>query len=217
MRAVTKVCKHISALSQKFRDTKNGHWFILTPDQLYDQYLYLIPNLPSDTTKWTIQLNSQYYQALTEELRDRMMDNNLFSIPVNNGIPSKEESVAALRVFRANAVRVFKTLTLQEARIERLMKGNCKVRHSLIAYFKQEHIFHQQQTLLSKHCILFPNINRSLIYNNNHGHLYTMMSTEEVYFGHHSHQRKRRLLAIRLQVGIIIPTTSERFLQWANV
>ena len=36
---VTEVCKQISALHQKFRDPKNGHWFILTPDQFYDQYL----------------------------------------------------------------------------------------------------------------------------------------------------------------------------------
>ena len=39
MRAITEVCKQISALSQKFRYPKNGNYFILTPDQLYDQYL----------------------------------------------------------------------------------------------------------------------------------------------------------------------------------
>ena len=64
MRAVTEVCKKISSISQQFRDSKSGHWFILTSDQLYDQYLEFIPNLPSDTPKWTIQLSSQYYQAL---------------------------------------------------------------------------------------------------------------------------------------------------------
>ena len=58
MRAITEVCKQISALSQQFRYPRSGHWFILTPDQLYDQYLESIPNLPSDTTKWTIQLSS---------------------------------------------------------------------------------------------------------------------------------------------------------------
>ena len=39
MRAVTEVFKEISSLSKKFRHPRNGHWFILTPDQLYDQYL----------------------------------------------------------------------------------------------------------------------------------------------------------------------------------
>ena len=112
MRAVTEVCTHISALSQQFRDPKNGHWFIPTPNQLYDQYLELILNLPSYTTKWTIQLSSQYYQALTEELRDMMTDDNYFSLIVKNEIPSKEESVAALRVVRAHAVWVYKKLTL---------------------------------------------------------------------------------------------------------
>ena len=33
MRDLTKVCNQISALSQQFRGPKNGHWFILTPDQ----------------------------------------------------------------------------------------------------------------------------------------------------------------------------------------
>ena len=66
MRAVTELCKHISALYQKFRDPKNGQWFILATDQLYDQYLELIPNTSSDTTKWVIRLSLQYYQELTE-------------------------------------------------------------------------------------------------------------------------------------------------------
>ena len=63
-------------------------------------------------------------------------------------ITSKYESVADLRVVWAHAVRVQKTLTLEEARIERSMKGNCKGRQSLLAHFPQEHNFQQQQKLL---------------------------------------------------------------------
>ena len=55
-------------------------------------------------------VGSQYYQALTEELRDRIMDYNSFSLQVKNGIPSKEESVTVL-------VQVYKMLTLEEDRI----------------------------------------------------------------------------------------------------
>ena len=50
------------------------------------------------------------------------MDNDLFSLPVKNGITSKEESVASLRVVRAHTVRVYKKMILEEARIGRLMK-----------------------------------------------------------------------------------------------
>ena len=132
---VTKVCKQISALSQNFIDPKSGHWFILTPDQLYDQYLELFPNLPSDTTKWTIQLISHYYQALTGELRDRMMDNNYFSLLAQNCISSKEESVADLRVFQSHTVRFYKTLTIEEVIIERLMKGNYTWQQSRLTHF----------------------------------------------------------------------------------
>ena len=110
--AVTEVCKHISSISQQFRDPKNGHWFILTSDQLYDHYLEFIPNLTSYTTKWMIKLILQYYQALTEEFRYIIINNNSFSIPFKNWVPSKEELVAALIVVRSHVVQVYKTLTL---------------------------------------------------------------------------------------------------------
>ena len=76
------------------------------------------------------------------------MDDNSFSLPVKNGIPSKWESVAYLRVVRAHAVRVYKTLTLGEAIIERLTKGNNKGRQILLAHCPQEHNFQQQHPLL---------------------------------------------------------------------
>ena len=76
------------------------------------------------------------------------MDYDSFSLPVNNGNTSKEESVASLRFVRSHAVRVYKTLTLEEAIIERLMKGKNKGQQSLLAHFPQEHDFQQQQPLI---------------------------------------------------------------------
>ena len=52
-----------------------------------------------------------------------MMDDILFSLPVKNGIPSKEDAVAALIVVWADTVLVYKILTLEEAKIEHLMKA----------------------------------------------------------------------------------------------
>ena len=75
------------------------------------------------------------------------MDDNLFSLPVKNGIPFKEESVAALRVVQAHAVRVYKTLILEEAIIECLKKGNNKGRQSLLSHFPQD-----QNFISSIHC-----------------------------------------------------------------
>ena len=77
-----------------------------------------------------------------------MVDDNFLSIPVNNGIPSKEESVAAFIVDRYHALRVYKTLTLEEARIESLVKVNFKVRQILLAHFPQEQNYQQKNTLL---------------------------------------------------------------------
>ena len=76
------------------------------------------------------------------------MDENSFSLKVKNGIPCKEELVAALRVVRAHAVRVYKTLTLEEARIERLMKGNCRGRQIILSHFPQEHNSKKNQPFL---------------------------------------------------------------------
>ena len=50
-----------------------------------------------------------------------MIGDNLFSLPVENWISYKEDSVAALRVFRDHKVQGILTLALEEARIERLM------------------------------------------------------------------------------------------------
>ena len=99
MRAVTEVYKQISALSHKFRDPKNGHYFILTPYQFYDQYLELIPYLPSDTTKWNIQLISQYYQAFTEEFRDRIMDDNFSVYPLRMGLSLNRSQLQLKELF----------------------------------------------------------------------------------------------------------------------
>ena len=76
------------------------------------------------------------------------MDDNLFSIPVKNRIPSEEELVADLRVVWAHTVQVYKTLRLEEARIEHLTKGNCKGRQGILAYFPQDHNFQKQQPFL---------------------------------------------------------------------
>ena len=45
-------------------------------------------------------------------------------------------------------MRIYKTLALEEAKIERLMKGNLKGQKSLLAYFQQEQKFQQQLALL---------------------------------------------------------------------
>ena len=76
------------------------------------------------------------------------MDDSLFSLPVNIGIPSKEDSVAALRSFWYHTVWLYKTLTLEEVINKSLMKGNNKGRQSLLAHFSQDHDFQQQQLSL---------------------------------------------------------------------
>ena len=45
----TEMCKQIHNLRQYFKD-KYGHFFQSSPDELFRQYMSLIPDLPDDTT-----------------------------------------------------------------------------------------------------------------------------------------------------------------------
>ena len=98
--AVTEVCKHISEISQQFRDPKSRHWFILTPDQLYYQYLELFFNLPSETTKWTISWARSIIKRLLKNWGTGWWMIICLVYLLRMGSPSKEDSVADLRVVR---------------------------------------------------------------------------------------------------------------------
>ena len=78
--AVQEVCTRISELKQQFKN-KHGKMDIMSPDELFNLYLQLIPSLPNDASSWTgIQLGSSFFNALIDELKNKMLQDN-FRMP----------------------------------------------------------------------------------------------------------------------------------------
>ena len=77
---------------------------------MFTMYLGLTPSLPDDTTLWTIRLCSSYFNALMNDLKDRMLSNN-FKLPQPHAHTTKELELTALREVREAAVHSYKKLT----------------------------------------------------------------------------------------------------------
>ena len=99
----TEICKRIQSLKQSARNA-NGHWIITSPDELFRQYMELIPDLPEDTSRWTMQLSHAYFAALDEDIRDSLADRH-YVLPMTVSGATKSDAIAALRSVRSAAVR----------------------------------------------------------------------------------------------------------------
>ena len=106
--AVQEVCKEIGAIQQEYRE-RNGKKNIRCPDEMYTKYLELTPSLPDDTKLWTIRLCSTYFNALMNDLKDRMLGGT-FRLPPPPAKNTKELELAALQEVREGAVVAYKKL-----------------------------------------------------------------------------------------------------------
>lgn len=86
--ATHEACKQISALKQTYKDGPSGKTITDNPDMLFGKFMSLVPTLPDDATKWSIQLCYSYYNALTLELRTRMESDD-FVMPKLNLLLTK--------------------------------------------------------------------------------------------------------------------------------
>ena len=107
--AVQEVCKELCAINQEYRE-KNGKKNLRCPDEIFTKYLELTPSLPDDTSIWTIRLCSTYFNALMNDLKDKMLSNN-FKMPPPSVNNSKERELDDLREVREAAVTSYKKLT----------------------------------------------------------------------------------------------------------
>ena len=122
--AVQEVCKEITAINQQIRG-KNGQRDIICPEAIFGLYMKFTPSLPNDTTLWTVRLCSQYYNALTNDLKDRMI-NDGFTMPQLKSDHSKSAEINALREVRMVAVQSYKQLRNELKLIERYMNATKK-------------------------------------------------------------------------------------------
>ena len=120
--AVQEVCTRISELKQQFRN-KHGKMDIMSPDELFNMYLQLVPSLPDDTSTWTgIQLGSSFFNALIDELKNKMLQGN-FRMPPSVHPTTKQSELKILRTVREAASESFKKLSDDITLFDRMM-GN---------------------------------------------------------------------------------------------
>ena len=120
--AVQEVCTRISSLKQQFRN-KHGKMDIMSPDELFNMYLQLVPSLPDDTSTWTgIQLGSSFFNALIDELKNKMLQTN-FRMPPSTHPATKGSELRILRTVREAASESFKKLSDDISLFDRMM-GN---------------------------------------------------------------------------------------------
>ena len=119
--ATQDVCKEISKLKQEVTQ-RNGRKVTLTPDELFDKFLYFIPELPNDASLWTLQLGPQYYNGLTEEIRDKMIDDG-FTMPLPGANATKSSELHRLRTIRLQASTSYKRLMDNLRLVERYLSN----------------------------------------------------------------------------------------------
>lgn len=119
--AVQEVCKEIGSIQQEFKE-RNGKRNIRCPDEIFSKYLQLTPSLPCDTSLWTLQLSSTYFNALTNDLKDRMISDG-FKMPSTSGEQSKDKELAALRKVREAATSTYKKLCDELKMMSRYMNA----------------------------------------------------------------------------------------------
>jgi hypothetical protein len=101
-KATQEICKKISSLNQVQTQKNNNKQIILHPAQLFEEFLNLVPSLPDNAAAWSIILCRSFYDSLTQELRDRL-DEDEFVLPDMTSLTSKQAQLHALRIVKEAA------------------------------------------------------------------------------------------------------------------
>ena len=105
--ATHAACKSICGL--RMEEKVNGRTVIYNPDVLFGKFMELTPLLPDDASKWSTQLCTSFFNALTPELRVKM-ENDTFEMPALNQLNSKRDQIDALQTVRDMSAMAFKKL-----------------------------------------------------------------------------------------------------------
>jgi hypothetical protein len=95
----------------------------LSPDQLYEAYVSLVPMLPDDVSSWGLTLAHQYHSALTDEVKQRLARDKEFRLPDPAVLPTRASQVSALRTLRSAASLVHRELADEIRTTNRLIQA----------------------------------------------------------------------------------------------
>lgn len=145
---VREVCANIAKLKQQWKE--GNSLFVLTPEELFQQFLRESTNLPDDTSTWTIQLPSQYLVSLNDDITSEITQSRTFSIPSQANLATKMDHINGMRLIKNEASKIFsdqlKAKEVLRAEISRLtnkklpaLYGTSQAEQTITKYKGTEH------------------------------------------------------------------------------
>jgi hypothetical protein len=119
----TKAVKEITSAIQKLKmqyQPKPGLTRTISPSDLYSSYLQLVPSLPEDPSIWNLVLCVTFFDALTQDLKDKMATNK-FIMPTLQHLVTKDDHLNALWIVCEAACNSYDDLQQEETRISNLL------------------------------------------------------------------------------------------------
>ena len=116
-----EICSKISSLRQVYR--LGSRDYVDTPEELFDKFNQLSVGLPDDVKKWSIQLCSTFFSALSKDLVEDMTADKNFRMPDLTTLTTKALQLEALRSVRTEASKSFKSLSKQKDLMSKLLRS----------------------------------------------------------------------------------------------
>jgi len=121
VQAMNAACKTIGELRMEYK--VNNRIVQDNPDVLFGKFMEVTPLLPDDASKWSTQLCSAYFNALTEDLKAKM-ENDDFRMPALNNLNNKKEQIDALQIVREKSSTAYKKLNDETKLIKQIMQSS---------------------------------------------------------------------------------------------
>ena len=128
IKAVQAIEKRIKSLKMQFLSHKSNTFITVHPNDLYTKYLNLIPCLPKNPAKWNIILCTTFYNALTEDLKEKMTEIG-FRMPGLTSLNSKSSHLSALRSVKETAADCHRHIQNEEHRLKQLIAKSTNNTH----------------------------------------------------------------------------------------
>ena len=132
--AIQEICSKIQYFKMEYNvgtTQKTCH-----PNDLYTKYLTLASSLPTDSTAWNIVLCTTFYNALSNDLRNKMLEEK-FCIPSLHTLTTKATQLSALRHVKESAATAYTNMLNEEARINQLLQKRTGLKGGSVHFTQQ--------------------------------------------------------------------------------
>jgi hypothetical protein len=98
-----QVTSAIRAFRTQSYDTVLKKHVTITPDQLFESYVALVPMLPIAVSSWGLTLAHQYHSALSDDVKQRLARDKQYTLPDPALLSTKVSQLSALRTLHTAA------------------------------------------------------------------------------------------------------------------